>query len=276
MLLDQPQPSNNNYSYSTAVTRRSYHRCHYHDYPATTTAIATDHYCYHLLLTTAPLLLHCDYHDGSDDDDYDDGSYTYSHYFWCNHCVFRAVSHLRRGAICGILRRHRHDSYRHYHPVPHARVPVEFRRCSCNLGDNRSVEELSFRSGCRAPHSPPRCRRGRPRRTIDHAPRTFRKGVLAIKRIAYLLMWVLLIGLAPSAWAQEKQKISFKMPAENSKYTQQQMIDVGDVPGHLIRIADLRRTFPANPPVFDGVKAVEAWTRLSPTSSTGRGASPST
>ncbi len=84
-----------------------------------------------------------------------------------------------------------------------------------------------------------------------------------MKRVTYLLMCVLLIGMTPSAWAQDKQKISFKAPAENSKYTQQHMINVGDVPGHLIRIAEIRRTFPTNPPVFDGVKAVEAWTRFS-------------
>ena len=84
-----------------------------------------------------------------------------------------------------------------------------------------------------------------------------------MKRVTYLLMCVLVIGMTPWAWAQEKQKISFKGLAENFKYTQQHEIAVGDVPGHLIRISEGRRTFPTNPPVFDGVKAVEAWTRLS-------------
>lgn len=84
-----------------------------------------------------------------------------------------------------------------------------------------------------------------------------------MKRVTYLLMCVLLIGMTPSAWGQDKQKISFKGPAEDAKYTQQHMMNVGDVPGHVIRIAEIRRTFPTNPPVFDGVKAVETWTRLS-------------
>jgi hypothetical protein len=83
-----------------------------------------------------------------------------------------------------------------------------------------------------------------------------------MKRVTRLLTCVLLIGLTLSAWAQDKQKISFKAPAENSKYTQQHMINVGDIPGHLIRISEIHRTFPTNPPVFDGVKAVESWTRL--------------
>lgn len=84
-----------------------------------------------------------------------------------------------------------------------------------------------------------------------------------MKRVTYLLMCVLVIGMTPWAWAQEKQKICFKGLAENFKYTQQHEIAVGDVPGHLIRISEGRHTFPTNPPVFDGVKAVEAWNRLS-------------
>ncbi len=84
-----------------------------------------------------------------------------------------------------------------------------------------------------------------------------------MKRVTYLLMCVLLIGMTPSAWAQTKQKISFKVPAENAKYTRALNMNVGDVPGHLIRISELHRTYPTNPPVFDGVKVVESWTYLS-------------
>ena len=40
----------------------------------------------------------------------------------------------------------------------------------------------------------------------------------------------LMVCGAPSAWAQEKQKISYKVTAENSKYTQRNTIDVGDEP----------------------------------------------
>ena len=41
----------------------------------------------------------------------------------------------------------------------------------------------------------------------------------------------------------EKQKISFKVPASNTKYRQQHVLDVGDVPGHQIRVFEIHRTF---------------------------------
>jgi hypothetical protein len=36
---------------------------------------------------------------------------------------------------------------------------------------------------------------------------------------------------------------------------------VGDVPGHQVRVFEIRRTYPSNPPVVNGVKIVESWTR---------------
>ncbi len=62
-------------------------------------------------------------------------------------------------------------------------------------------------------------------------------------------------------WAQERQKVSYSSPAANSKYTQQHVINVGDVPGHTLRVFELQRTFPTNPPMFEGVKVVEMWLR---------------
>ena len=66
---------------------------------------------------------------------------------------------------------------------------------------------------------------------------------------------------AADGWAQDKRTISWKTSGEHTKFTQQHTIDVGDIPGHQIRILELHRTFPANPPVFEGVKVVEDWTR---------------
>jgi hypothetical protein len=80
----------------------------------------------------------------------------------------------------------------------------------------------------------------------------------------------------------EKQKISFRVPASSTKYTQQHVLDVGDVPGHQVRLFELHRTFSAVPasaeeknqatpkatantssssgaPVFNGVRATEQW-----------------
>lgn len=71
-----------------------------------------------------------------------------------------------------------------------------------------------------------------------------------------------LTALAPAlALAQEKVRISFKSPAETTKYVQQHAIDVGDVPGHQVRLFEIVRTFPTNPPVIAGLKIVESRSR---------------
>jgi hypothetical protein len=72
---------------------------------------------------------------------------------------------------------------------------------------------------------------------------------------------VVMMCAAPSSWAQEKQKISYKVTAENSKYTQRNTIDVGDESGHQLLMFEIHRTFPSNAPVINGVKLKETWTR---------------
>jgi hypothetical protein len=66
---------------------------------------------------------------------------------------------------------------------------------------------------------------------------------------------------ASDALAQQKQQVSFKTPAANTKYTQQTVIDVGDVPGHQVRVFELHRTYPVDAPVVNGLKLTEMWTR---------------
>jgi hypothetical protein len=81
---------------------------------------------------------------------------------------------------------------------------------------------------------------------------------------AFAIMTVvsLTFGLATdSAVAQQMQRVSYKVTAENSKYTQQQFIDVGDMPGHQVRSFEIYRAFPTNPPVINGLKFKEQWTR---------------
>jgi hypothetical protein len=88
-----------------------------------------------------------------------------------------------------------------------------------------------------------------------------------MNRIAKLtLTTVALVSLAIAlpagdALAQQKQRVSYKASAENSKYTQQHTIDVGDVPGHQVRAFEIYRTYPTNAPVFNGLKLKETWTR---------------
>jgi hypothetical protein len=67
-----------------------------------------------------------------------------------------------------------------------------------------------------------------------------------------------LLGISDT-WAQQKRQISFKNFGENTKYTEQHAINVGDVPGHQVRIFEIHFTYPKDPPVFDGVRVVESW-----------------
>jgi len=62
---------------------------------------------------------------------------------------------------------------------------------------------------------------------------------------------------ATIASAQQMQKVTIKSPAENSKYVVQQNVDVGDAPNHIVRIYDVHRTYPTNPPVIAGLRIVE-------------------
>jgi hypothetical protein len=72
--------------------------------------------------------------------------------------------------------------------------------------------------------------------------------------------FVILAGAHASA--QEKQKYSFKQPSDAvAKYTQQLAIDVGDVPGHLVRVLELHTTYASDAPVYQGVKVKESWLR---------------
>lgn len=75
------------------------------------------------------------------------------------------------------------------------------------------------------------------------------------------LMFAAIALPAGNAMAQEKQHVSYKSPAENTKYTQQTIIDVGDLPGHQVRIFEIHRTYTANQPAVAGIKLVEQWTR---------------
>jgi hypothetical protein len=86
-----------------------------------------------------------------------------------------------------------------------------------------------------------------------------RRTTLTLTTLALLSSAVAL--LAGDAFAQQKQHVSYKVTAENSKYTQQQFLDVGDSAGHQVRSFEIYRTFPTNAPVINGMKIKEQWTR---------------
>src|SRR5262245_30330656 len=75
---------------------------------------------------------------------------------------------------------------------------------------------------------------------------------------------LLCVGIATptsDAFAQQTERVAYKVGAENSKYTQQQFVDVGDVAGHQVRSFEIYRTFPTNAPIIGGTKMKEQWTR---------------
>lgn len=76
---------------------------------------------------------------------------------------------------------------------------------------------------------------------------------------------ILGLGLicASPATAQEKHELTYKVRGEDTSYTTQHILDVGDMPGHQIRIAEVHRLFPAdNPLEFGGIRALEQYARF--------------
>ena len=66
---------------------------------------------------------------------------------------------------------------------------------------------------------------------------------------------------APVAMAQQKHHVSYDTPATQTIYTQQHVIDVGDIPGHQARLFEIRRTCGDDAPMINGSKLKEQWTR---------------
>jgi hypothetical protein len=81
-----------------------------------------------------------------------------------------------------------------------------------------------------------------------------------LRLAVFTSLCLVVLPIADSA-AQEKQRVSFKASAQNTKYTQQHVIDVGDVPGHQVRVYEIHRSFPESPPVINGLAIKEQWTR---------------
>jgi hypothetical protein len=59
--------------------------------------------------------------------------------------------------------------------------------------------------------------------------------------------------------AQDKCRLSWEVPAVDTNYTQQLALDVGDMPGHQIRVYELHRVYPNDKPNCEGLKRVESW-----------------
>jgi hypothetical protein len=81
------------------------------------------------------------------------------------------------------------------------------------------------------------------------------------RRITFTLAGALLslaVALpAGSALAQQKQQVSFKVPAENNKYIVAQNVELGDAPNHIVRLFEVQSRLPNNTPAINGLKPVE-------------------
>jgi hypothetical protein len=81
-----------------------------------------------------------------------------------------------------------------------------------------------------------------------------------MKALHIVLTTLVVLVAASSTWAQQKYSITEGAKSE-SKYLQEHMIDVGDRPGHQLRVYELRNTYPAHDLEFAGVKVTESHVR---------------
>lgn len=78
-------------------------------------------------------------------------------------------------------------------------------------------------------------------------PRGFAGAVVLLASALFLLH-------PGEASAQQKHKYFFKPPPGTTKFVQTHQMDVGDLPGHQVRIAEAQATYGEDAPVLDGVK----------------------
>jgi hypothetical protein len=81
--------------------------------------------------------------------------------------------------------------------------------------------------------------------------------------IAVLAIGAVLTVFTTYGWAQEKYTWSTKgAEGATTTYPQQLALDVGDVPGHQVRVFEIHWVFPPTWPILNakGLKIVEAWT----------------
>ena len=78
-------------------------------------------------------------------------------------------------------------------------------------------------------------------------------------------MYAISLGLAltpicfSTVSAQERCKVSEEATAAKSTYTQQHVLDVGDISGHQIRVFELHRAYSNDKPNCEHLKRTESW-----------------
>lgn len=71
------------------------------------------------------------------------------------------------------------------------------------------------------------------------------------------IITALVLFLADSGLSQARKKLAWSAKAENTKFIGHPILEIPDVPGHAIRSFEIRRTYPDNPPIIEGLKVVE-------------------
>jgi hypothetical protein len=86
-----------------------------------------------------------------------------------------------------------------------------------------------------------------------------------MKSRPYLGTRIILAALASiaaqQACAQNVQKVAYTLPQGSAKFLQEQVIDVGDVPGHKLRVFESKVDYQNVAVLFGGVRVKESYTR---------------
>lgn len=99
------------------------------------------------------------------------------------------------------------------------------------------------------------------------------RNILLRRSAAIALPAFLAFSISQQAFAQEKQTVAFTLPAGSIHYLQEQTIEVGDVPGHKLRIFESRIDYQNIKLAFGGVRVKEVFTRGSSDYTNGNGTS---
>ena len=82
-----------------------------------------------------------------------------------------------------------------------------------------------------------------------------------LRTICALSIGLTSIVYAGMAVAQQKYSYNNSTKPQSSRYVQQHIIDVGEIPGHQVRIFGIHRQYTRGHPVVRGTKVVENRTR---------------
>ena len=70
------------------------------------------------------------------------------------------------------------------------------------------------------------------------------RGSRFVTVLAVALLTGFIVLASGTSFGQERYKISYSTKAENTKYTFQHGLEIPDMPGHILRIVEIRVTWP--------------------------------